>query len=70
MEQQENENSHASAQSRAEGANLTDVLAANEKALVERAMALYSRTNMSGSRDFYEEELFESVKRKLGLVGG
>jgi hypothetical protein len=45
-------------------------LSTQEKALIERSMALYSRKNMSGSRDFYEEELFDSVKRKLGLVGG
>ena len=31
MEQQQNDNSHASAQSRAEGANLTDVLAADKR---------------------------------------
>lgn len=72
VNQQQNQNKTADGQSRAgeAGANLTDVLSTHEKALIERAMAIYSRTNMSGSRDFYEEELFNSVKHKLGLVGG
>jgi len=48
MEQQQNKNSHASAQSRAEGANLTDVLAAALKDMLPQERVDFINTISSG----------------------
>lgn len=47
---------------------LTDGLATHEVALLRRVFDCYNKNNMLGSRDFYEEATFDSLKNKL--LGG
>lgn len=77
MKQQQNDNSHASAQSRAEGANLTDVLAADlvtESAALEDAGFVWVEAEYGGAEPHWEGDYFAPARliaiAKSGRIKG